>query len=102
MEFTKGDIVCLRVTGELVTVLNPNGTDRTGREGVEVRRAVNGRDGIEHSLEVFDPCEFETSEQHLRHEAEEMILKYQIQEEMQTKIEGLKKKEGVDKDRLVN
>lgn len=73
-----GDILCLKVTGELVFILDTfNGTSE-----VQVRRPTMGRDGIKHVVDRFYQTELETAEEHLRHEAKEMLLKGKIQQEI--------------------
>jgi hypothetical protein len=77
-----GDILCIKTTGELVIVLGKN-EDGT----VNVRRPSMGKDGIYHSQNSFFEFELQTSEEHLRQEANEMILKNRIQKETLKKME---------------
>ena len=73
-----GDILCIKTTGELVVVLHVYPDE--GK--VEVRRPTMTRDnGIIHNAEVLLKTELETSEDHLRREANEMLIKEKIQNE---------------------
>lgn len=95
MEFEQGKIVCLRTTGELVMLLKDI-KEGTFSGTFLVRRPLMTRNGIVHVEDNFRPFELETVEQHLRHEANEMFLKSQIQEELQERLEQAsdKKKAG--------
>ena|SRR6266550_6376601 len=84
-----GQVMCLKTTGELCIVVQdvqvPGGM-------VSVRRPLMSHDnGIQHSEDAFYPFELETVEEHLRHEAKEMLLKTQIQEEMMIEMDNAKK-----------
>lgn len=88
--FKSGDVVVLKTTGEMAIVLGP--APQAG--WFSIRRPVMTRDGIIHEKDVMHELELESSEDHLNREANEMILKVRIQEEMQEKIDDLKHKEG--------
>jgi hypothetical protein len=90
-----GTVLCFKSTGELVVVI--------GKEGdfVLVRRPCMTHDnGITHSIDKVYAFELETVEEHLRHEAKEMVLKTLIQEDMLEAMEANKK--AKKKDILVN
>lgn len=76
-----GDLLCMKTTGELVYVLGVYEVEGQ-RTTVDVRRPVMGRAGISHPTNGFFADELETPEQHLRHEAKEMMLKANIQREV--------------------
>jgi hypothetical protein len=82
-----GDIVCYKTTGELCVVLLPfeDGT-------VNVRRPImTHENGITQSVDTINQFELESVEDHLRREAKEMVLKVQIQNEMQEELDKLQK-----------
>jgi hypothetical protein len=81
-----GEILCRRTTGELCIVL-------TELEAglYNVRRPVMQEKGIDHVIDEVYAFELETVEEHLRHEAKEMLLKIDIQEEMSQAMENAKK-----------
>lgn len=82
-----GDIFCLKLTGELVTVIS---NDNNGDGSIEVRRPVVSHDeGISHEEESFFPFELETEEAHLAREAQAMILKYKAQRAMQKEMDAI-------------
>lgn len=81
-----GDILCLKTTGELCFILRVYEAEGQ-RTTVDVRRPVMGREGITHMTDSFFAEELETAEQHLRHEANEMVLKLDIQQEIMAKRE---------------
>jgi len=84
-----GQLMCLRTTGELC-IITRSAAEDGGK--VAVRRPVMSHDdGIRHSEDGFFPFELETVEEHLRHEAKEMLLKTQIQEEMMAEMDNAKK-----------
>lgn len=81
-----GDIFCLKLTGELVTIVS----DPLGDDTVCVRRpVVSHEDGIFHKEEYFYPFEMETEEAHLEREAQAMILKYKAQRAMQKEMDAI-------------
>ena len=85
-----GTILCMKTTGELVFVLGQ------GENGdVRVRRPVMTRDGIDQQVNFFHEAELETIEEHLRHEAKEMVLKSKIQEEILNELGKKDKKPDV-------
>jgi hypothetical protein len=88
--------MCLRTTGELCLVKE----ERDGR--LYVTRPIVSKDGIRHEADFFLPFELETVEEHLRHEAREMVLKARIQREMQKTIEEEERKEGKQAKEFVN
>lgn len=85
-----GQLMCFRTTGELALVVSICGGGQ-----VQVRRPVmTHENGISHSIDEVFEFELETVEEHLRHEAKEMVLKIQIQEEMTAEMEKAKKPLG--------
>jgi hypothetical protein len=73
-----GDIFCVKTTGELVSIIEVNDDKST----VLTRRPSMTKDnGIVHYQDTFLQCEVETSEEHLRREANEMLIKEKIQNE---------------------
>ncbi len=84
-----GQVMCLKTTGELCIVIK----DLQAESGqVLVRRPLMSHEnGIQHSEDSFYPFELESVEEHLRHEAKEMLLKTQIQEEMMAEMDNAKK-----------
>lgn len=90
-----GDILCLKTTGELVFVLGEPAADSENKS-ISVRRPTMTREGIIHSTDVFYQAELETPEEHLRHEAQEMVLKADIQEEMLTLRDAQKAEKKTD------
>lgn len=92
-----GDILCIKTTGELVTVLTVYSTS----DEVDVRRPVSGRDGISHEKLTLQTVELETEEQHLNREANAMILKVKIQKELDKQLRALDPVEK-ESDPLVN
>lgn len=100
-----GDIFCLKLTGELVTLLGyaPNG-DFTVR-----RPVISHKDGISHQVETFTQLELETEEEHLQRDAQAMILKFKVQRQLQKEMDKLEEEEreankpaGVNPGLLVN
>lgn len=91
MEVAIGTVLCRKTTGELCIVLNI--TDAV--QGLlHVRRPVmTAENGINHVVDDVYTYELETVEDHLRHEAKEMVLKQTIQEEMMQALENNKKKQ---------
>jgi hypothetical protein len=96
MEVVQGSILCFRTTGELVSVI---GLVEPGSR-VYVRRPVMQERGISHAADVVYLSELETVEEHLRREAKEMVLKVEIQNEMQEEMES--KRKGKPLPELVN
>jgi hypothetical protein len=82
-----GDILCMRVTGERVVVLNPDVNGDGDGYIVLVRRPTIGENGITWHEQNYYDFELETAEQHLEREAEEMYLKAKLQNKMQEKLE---------------
>ncbi len=84
-----GQVMCLRTTGELCIVIK---VPQIEGDQLKVRRPLMSHEnGIQHSEDYFFPFELETVEEHLRHEAKEMLLKTQIQEEMMAEMDNAKK-----------
>ncbi len=84
-----GTVACLRTTGELCIVIRDAQAD--GGMVFVRRPLMSHENGIQHSEDTFFPFELETVEEHLRHEAKEMLLKTQIQEEMMAEMDNAKK-----------
>lgn len=100
MELVPGTIMCRKTTGELCIVisrvphfepLQGQGVKGNGLPQFEVRRPVMQEKGIDHVIDYVYEFELETVEEHLRHEAKEMLLKIEIQEEMSQAMENAKK-----------
>lgn len=87
MAVTIGDVLCFKTTGELCVVM---GEVQPG-DRVYVRRPTMNQGLISYSADVVYQAELETPEVHLRGEAKEMLLKVQIQNELQEEIEAKKK-----------
>ena len=84
-----GDIYCLKLTGELVTVLKEFESG-----SIQVRRpVVSHENGIFHQVETFQPFEMETEEAHLEREAAAMLLKYKAQRAMQKEMDAIEDEE---------
>lgn len=95
--FEQGKILCVKTTGELVTLVsvNENGT-------WDANRPVMTRDGILHRTDSFFPFELETQESHLNREADDMFLKSQIQAALQERIDNAEKQKAEKTLHLVN
>ncbi|SRR6266404_7370657 len=88
-----GQVMCLKTTGELCIVIgrSPEVEAVNGSVYITRRPVMTHENGISHSLDTFQGFELETVEEHLRHEAKEMLLKTQIQEEMMAEMDNAKK-----------
>lgn len=87
-----GDIVCFKTTGELAVVLYVGLEDKNE---VDVRRPIMTENGIKQEVTTCFTFELETPEGHLRREAQEMILKMKIQQEVQKQLAELEKDKPV-------
>jgi|ERR1035437_1131235 hypothetical protein len=103
-----GEIMCRKTTGELVLIIEKSVPELASvqdhKEAVVVRRPVMTHNlGISHSLEVVYICELETMEEHLRREANEMIFKSKLQDEVMDELrEYQESRQSKKKDVLVN
>jgi hypothetical protein len=71
----QGDLLCVKCTGEVVTLLSDDGK----AELVDVRRGKQTRDGFVYVVEHYLPCELETPELYLNRKAEAYMLNLQMQ-----------------------
>lgn len=86
-----GDIVCYKTTGELAVVL----ATHEALNQVDVRRPIMTENGIKQEVTTSYTFELETPEVHLRREAQEMVLKIKIQQEVQKQLAELEKDKPV-------
>jgi hypothetical protein len=78
MDISRGDVVALKTTGEIVFALgDPYGSD-TGKK-VDVRRPVLSDSGIDHVLATFFVDELETVEEYVNREATMQTYKIRAQ-----------------------
>ena len=84
MAYTEGDILCSKLTGELVLY---KGESSDG--AIVADRPVMTRDGIQHEQTNFFPWELETEEEHLKREAAAVLLKTKLQKELQKQLDAL-------------
>lgn len=107
MDLAIGDILCVKLTGELVTVMKL--LSETNKEVMVRRPVVSHETGIKHELCYFFPFELESEEAHLQRDAQAMVLKYKVQRQLQKEMDKLEEEEreankpaGVNPGLLVN
>lgn len=97
--FLPGTLLVYKTTGELCVVLHEEDDGE-----YQVRRPCMTHDyGIKHAIDTVAEFELETEEDHLRREAQSMVMKAKIQEEILATFqaqEEKKKREEEEKIKL--